>query len=72
VMDPDDGTARLVKVVVELVYETVCRGHSASVCCTWRDQLARRVAFVGRSGGQELVMHRRSSGKTLMSTFMSL
>jgi len=70
VMDPDDGTATSVKVVVELVHETVCRGHSVRVYCTWRDQVARRVAFVGRSGSQNPVMHQRSPGKTLMTTFM--
>jgi len=57
-MDPDDGTARSVKVVVELRH-TVCRGYSVIVYCTWRDQVARRVAFVGRSGGQELVVVRK-------------
>jgi len=33
-MDPDDGTARLVKVVVEPGHETFCRRHCVSVYCT--------------------------------------
>jgi len=33
-MDLDDGTAKLVKVVVEPGHETFCRGYSASVYCT--------------------------------------
>jgi hypothetical protein len=41
--DPDDATAGLVKVVVELIHETVCHRHSETGCRVQREQVARRV-----------------------------
>jgi len=72
-MDPDDGTARLVKVVVELVHETVCRG-------ILRVSIVRRgTRSLGelRSSGEAEVKTRsciggHPEGHYLMSTFMSL